>query len=852
MTNHSSWKDRLQGFPIFHSLRKQFLFLAILLGTVVIAYTWIAGNTVSRSSKISTTNIEERITVADLIHRLRRAIIVADDALNLYLLAPSEPTRNTFRDRLAHAQHLLDQLLEIQWAGQGEMLSILHVLKPLLSNLAAAGETVMTVRQDANLMYPSMRLANGHMLDDHLNFLGGANTIIQLLKKNNLTINKKYDQQLLGQLYELRDVWHRMISSYRLYLINRIGSLYNETLPGQIHDVEMLYATSQNDLKKITRLTQRNYSDIEILTSVEQLNNAASNWMSGYKEVLKINADNHWRGDLSLMQDIIHPSMDKVYEKLDQLENEIKQSANLNLVEQNDIGDRVIHSLWGMAAFVLFIAVASLIVVEFNFIRPIAEVARSLKDEAHGRTVELPLRVQAEEIRDLTDAFRELRHQVHSRQMALEHIAMHDSLTSLPNRALLMDRLQQAIENARKRERHLALIMLDLDRFKEINDTLGHQIGDALLQQVGSRLRGVLRDSDTVARLGGDEFAILLTNVNDANALRIATSIHDTLEKVYEVYEHSLYVGVSLGVAVYPHHGDSADMLLQHSDVAMYMAKRSNTGLALYDISRDQHSVSQLSVLSDLRSAIENDELYLEYQPKLSLADGRVTGVEALVRWRHPVHGRVMPDDFIPTAEQTGLIKRLSPWLLEKAVRDCKHLHELGHKISVSINLSVWDVQDGKLADSIRLILEQAQFPAEFLLLEITERVMMAEPDRAYQILVEIDKMGVKIVIDDFGTGFSSLVYLKQMPVDTLKIDKSFVINMLHDESDSTIVHSIIELAHNLGLDVVAEGVENDQTWMWLKKWRCDYAQGYYVSHPLGLQELENYLNTFDQKIMLN
>jgi diguanylate cyclase len=850
MTQKSGW-DGLRRLLLLHSLRKQYLLLALLLATVVVASTWIASSKVNDTGKVNSYNIEQRIKVADLSHRLRRSIVAADTALNLFLLSPNDASRKTFEEQLLQSHQILADLQAINWVNDSETLSMLLGMKPLLSNLASAGAEVMTVRQDANLMYPAMRLANGQMLEDNLNFLASANNAIRVLQDGRQNRWNQPQLKMLGQFYETRDRWHRMISSYRLYLINRIASLHEDVLQNQTEDIDLLYNAARDKFKELAKFVEKRNIDIEISMAVSEMDSASLRWYETYREVVRINKEGHWRGDVPIMKDVTHPLLGKIYEKLDQLENEIKQSANLDLAGQTQLGDNVVHSLWGMALFVLVMAIISLLLLEFNLIRPIAGVARSLKDEARGKDVELPAQVQTSEIRDLTDAFREMRQQVHSRQMALEHIAMHDSLTSLPNRALLMDRLNQAIENARRRERTLALIMLDLDRFKEINDTLGHQIGDALLQQVGSRLRGVLRDSDTVARLGGDEFAILLTSVNEENALLIAAGIHEALEKVYEVYEHSLYVGVSLGVAIFPEHGDTSELLLQHSDVAMYMAKRSNIGISLYDTNRDQHSVSNLSVLSELRSAIENDEFFLQYQPKMSLHSGQITGVEALVRWRHPVHGLVMPDTFISTAEQTGLIKRISPWLLDRAIADGKRLHDMGHKLSMSVNLSVWDIQDGKLANLLRHKLQKANFPAEYLMLEITERVMMAEPERADQVLKEIDKMGVKIGIDDFGTGFSSLVYLKQMPVDTLKIDKSFVMDMLSDESNSTIVHSIIELAHNLGLDVIAEGVENDQTWSWLKKWRCDFAQGYYISHPLSFGDLEIYLKSSNHEFQL-
>lgn len=824
-----------------NSLRKQYLILAGVLAGVIISFTAYTGNFVKQTGQSITKNIERRIDISELSHRIRHAVVKADNALDLFLLSPTNESRQRFNEEIKRARAAIMQLLASNWIASGHMLPMLQGMQPLLSSVEKAGAEIMIVRQTANLMYPAMRLANGDMLDANRQIMTSLDISADVLANKKKLNQPELQAQKL--LIAVRENWHRMIKSYRLYLINRIGSLFEDAVQHQINDVELIYEVVLEKSRELARLDARYNLPLEISVAADELQELIPLWHVGLQEVLRIDADGHWRGDLPLMTDVIHPLFAELYAKLDQLDDELKQSSDNELVEQHQVGYKIISSLWGMAVFVILVVVLSLILMETNIIRPIADVARSLKAEAHGHRGQLPS-VEAAEIRDLIDAFRELRQQVHSRQMALEHIALHDALTSLPNRTLLMERLEQTISLAQQRKRSMALLMLDLDRFKEINDTLGHQTGDALLQQVGVRLRTVLRDSDTVARLGGDEFAIVLPEVNESNALRIAAAVNDTLEKVYEVYEHSLYVGVSLGVAIFPLHGETSEMLLQHADVAMYMAKRSNTGICMYDIARDQHSVSQLSVLSDLRSAVEKEEFILEYQPKLCMDNSTIMGAEALIRWQHPVQGRIMPDAFISVAEQTGLIKRISNWVLDTAIRDCKRLHDEGHRLAMSVNLSVWDTQDTSLSRNIESKLKKWGLAPEYLIVEITERVMMAEPERASLVLKELDQMGLRIVIDDFGTGFSSMVYLKQLPVDMLKIDKSFVMDMMRDESDAAIVHSVIELAHNLGLEVTAEGVETDQSWSWLKTWNCDYAQGYYISTPLNLQDLKQYLGS--------
>lgn len=426
---------------------------------------------------------------------------------------------------------------------------------------------------------------------------------------------------------------------------------------------------------------------------------------------------------------------------------------------------------------------------------------------------------------------------------AIEYQALHDALTDLPNRSLLSDRLHQGILSAARLQGPLALIIMDLDHFKEINDTLGHHNGDIILQQVSSRVRHVLRGSDTVARLGGDEFAVLLPNADLVDATRIAKKLLGALDPPFELEGQSFHVGASLGIALFPDHGRDGTALMKRADVAMYEAKRGKTGFAVYDSAKDQHSLRNLSLMGELKSAIEENQLVLYYQPKVNMQTGRVSGVEALVRWQHPEHGLMYPDDFIPLAEQAGLIKQVTLWVLQQALAQNNEWTELGVDLSVAVNLSARNLQDNTFPEEVGEVLRghQAARLAR-LRFEITETAMMADPARAAEILNALGVMGIRLSIDDFGTGYSSLAYLKQLPVAELKIDKSFVIGMALNENDATIVRSTIDLAHNIGLRVVAEGVEDRRTYEMLAELGCDAVQGYYISRPVAPQDLLRWL----------
>ncbi len=424
----------------------------------------------------------------------------------------------------------------------------------------------------------------------------------------------------------------------------------------------------------------------------------------------------------------------------------------------------------------------------------------------------------------------------------LRHLAMHDALTGLPNRVLLQERLAQALDALASEAPPPALLLLDLDRFKEINDTLGHQAGDQLLQQIGPRLLGALREVDTVARLGGDEFAVVLPGANEATAYATGRAIIAALEAPFVVEGQRLDVGASIGIALAPQHGRDAVTLMRHADVAMYVAKRAHLGQAVYDPTQDGNNPRRLGLMGELRTALAQNDLLLYYQPILDHAAGRVGGVEALVRWPHPVYGLLPPDQFIPLAEQTGLIAPLTWWVLETALGQCRAWARGGLALGVSVNLSARTLHDLGLPERIAELLARHGVAAESLTLEVTESALMADPARALTVLTQLAELGVCLAIDDFGIGYSSLAYLKRLPVHQLKIDRSFVQQLVAGGADAAIVASTIDLGHHLGLRVVAEGVETPEAWRLIDLAGCDMSQGYHLSRPIPATALETWL----------
>lgn len=430
--------------------------------------------------------------------------------------------------------------------------------------------------------------------------------------------------------------------------------------------------------------------------------------------------------------------------------------------------------------------------------------------------------------------------------VALEHQALHDSLTALPNRYLLYTTVEKSLQE--HPDSLSALILIDLDRFKEVNDTLGHQAGDALLKQVGPRLSSTLdKVEGSLARLGGDEFAIFLPQIrNRDDVMLIAVEVMTAIKFPFELQSMTVEVGISLGIALYPQNGKDVSSLMRCADIAMYVAKRQTRGFAFYSTDDDHHSPRRLALMTELRSAMKENQLFLHYQPKVDLRTYQTVGLEVLVRWEHPVHGMIPPAHFIPIAETTQLIGPLTLWVLEHALMQWRIWYEQGLKTDLAVNLSVRNLLDQALPAQIRRLIEKHQMDVSCLELEITESAIMADPDGALRVLKQIDKMGVRLSIDDFGTGYSSLAYLKRLPIQKLKIDLSFIRHLTENEHDALITKTITNLAHEFGLKVIAEGVEDIETMEALRKLKCDQVQGYYISRPIGAEEMTQWLRNSD------
>lgn len=836
-------KTQYRDKPL-RSLRQRYLTIAGVAALVVVVAAVLSNQYTLEVTDKNTRSLVYRDQVTTMIANIRNAVWRSDTALNVILISPSEIQVKRIEDNLEQAKQELTTLVAHPVIDQANLSLRMQLLGQHLEDLAADIMTLIEKRQDPNWVYPALPYIAQKLLDPNIEFETAAEQALHEIAQRD---GAPYASPLYGAFDEVRDLWRRKILNFRAVLI-RFAGLGDMDTSAQEQNVKSLHESIRQRLKNLERLADDGQLGFESELALERMIAASETWQRNWHTVKEYRSSSVWRQDLEYLQKIIRPAQLTVFDLLTDIEHSILNWSTQNVDDVQEATHRVSNLLLLFAVLTLGFVVAVYFLIDQSVLKPIAYIANAISHE--GQIVQYdPGGQSSEEIHTLVTSFNSMRRQIHQRQLALEHQALHDSLTGLANRNLLQDRLVQAMNIMHRNDEELALLLLDLDRFKEINDTLGHQVGDKLLQEISARLQGALRESDTVARLGGDEFAIVAPNT-DINQSRIfAEKIADTLTDVFKIEHRNLYVGVSIGVAIYPRHGEDAQTLVRHADIAMYIAKRNNMDFKIYEPSEDERPVDQLALVGELHDELKTPEnLALHYQPQIDLLTQRVTATEALLRWNHPQMGAISPEHIINIAEHTGLIGSLTKWVVNTAVADCMRFREIDDSFQLSINLSAWNLQDPELPDVIENVLIEHHMPADKLIFEITESAMMYDPIHARTILHRLTEMGIKLAIDDFGTGFSSLGYLKMLPVSSLKIDKSFVVDMLHDENDAIIVSSTVALAHNLRLDVVAEGVEDQETLNRLRSLRCDTAQGNHIAQPMAREQLYQWLKNYQRK----
>ncbi|NOY66272.1 MAG: EAL domain-containing protein [Gammaproteobacteria bacterium] len=822
------------------SIKNRFLTILTICSIIILVSTITAQIIVSNMTTLSARNIELRQKALVESQHIRTNLRSANDILTDHLLRPSANVKEYWQNKISEVISRVDSLAKSLWVKERNLVPLIMQLKQNITTYDQQAKRLIDLRMIAQQQHPSLYYARETMLPKNKSFLTANSLAIEeILDESNQNIHSR----LYLSMTRIQYLWTQIISNFRMYIINRLGSFDEKSLLVQESDIETFHKTLIDEITELLTNNKKMNLDIQTEASLEVMLKASVDWIKDFEVVKSINSSPSWRMDVEIINNTIRPLDKKILIYLQDLEYQISDSAAYDVNNLTLIGEGIIIALWALMFIGWITAALSFAYLNRSVLKPISILTRALKAEttADSQQIILP-EIQYDETQSLIEAFSSMRKQIHIRQTALEHQALHDELTGLPNRNLLFDRVKQHINNTHREDNTMALLMMDLDRFKEINDTLGHQIGDRILEQVSKRIKETLRDTDTVARLGGDEFAMVVPLKKPEHTELVANKILSSLDRPFNVSGYQLFVGGSIGIALYPEHSDNVDTLLQRADVAMYVAKRNNTGFEIYNASQDEDNMGRLALSNDLRKALNSEELVVHYQPKLDMKTGQTRGVEALIRWNHPERGYIAPDQIIYIAEHTGLIKPLTRWVLQTAISQCSQWHSMGLSLSVAVNLSTQNLQDPSLASIIQSTLSTYNFPPEYLVLEITESAVMLEPEQANKVLTLLDSMGVWISIDDYGTGFSSLAYLKHLPVDELKIDKSFVMNMQKDDNDAVIVRSTVDLAKNLGLKVVAEGIEDQGTWDTLSILGCDYAQGFYMSKALSASEFEKWI----------
>ena len=828
--------------PHLHSLRSRAIFFSAAISLLIVAISISGYSNFKELHQKSSLNLLKRDKLLVQLNLIRGELLDSYKELNNFLLEPENLNyQKSIIVSVNEALSLSKNLTEHDWINKynknetaTELNSKLHLLGNEVSEL-------IKVRLDLNNQFPSLAVG-AEIMQPNRNKLN--NSIALAMNEMNNDNTQITNPEVFRTLVQIRHLWTQVLSNFRLYLANKVGSFNKDSLPTQEKSIEVMFSELESQLQKLKKYSDAGKLGFETTDAVDAMLQASKAWFGGFKQVEIINHSDEWRQDAKIMKEKISPTVEIIVELLIDLEEVITESSKDDVDLVDSLANSQNITLWLIAFMGVFFTTAIILSLDKLIFKPIAVISQALKFEALGKkSDDLPI-VKAKETEDLVNAFNKMSRQVHLRQTELEYRALHDSLTSLPNRTLLLDRIEHGIHIAKREAHKLSLLILDLDDFKEINDTLGHLAGDHLLIEVGARINQVLRDVDTVARIGGDEFSILLPHTDEEQAIVTSKKILSSFSETFEVEGVDISITASIGIAIYPEHGQDVQTLLRYADIAMYVAKRNKLGFGVYNEKDDEHSISRLSMVRDFRDAMANDKLSVEFQPIFDIESKEMVAVEVLSRWNHPEYGFVSPEKFISLAEQTGLINDLTSWVLDKSIAQVSMWHKLGNKLIVAVNLSVFSFKNPDFISEVSSILKKYNFPGESLKLEITESAMMENPLQATEVLTELHSMGIKLSIDDFGTGFSSMTYLKQFPVDELKIDKSFIIGLDEDKNNDAIVRSTIDLAHNLGLKVVAEGIETKTVNDLLHKYKCDMAQGFHLSRPMPAEQLEQLLKS--------
>lgn len=834
------WRNRL--LPGLDSYRGRYLYVAVLMLLVLSGAGLFGYRHVSEISAQNLQNIRERGQATALLHDALGQLQLLQRGMGEYLLTPPRTTPQELYDINERLTGSLQQLRQSSWINkQEELLILTNAAWWNLRQLHELLAQLIELRAARHLWLPAVARIESTMNPARLEVQG---ILGELLAETDERETGSEVAAVRELLLRLQQHWLQGIAEMRLLIANRFGVFNDDAMggiEGRVHNIRIYMGTYREQLQRLAGLAQQGELGFLGSERVQRLQRVLNDWERDLELTLADLTGTRWRPDLTLLQDEIEPVAEILQQRLSSLRLELDIESARNITELTGMSRRLTEFAALLIIAGALFAAAAYLMFDRMLLRPIRQTTLALKQEARGEQPGDPPAARASETRDLVEAFQEMRQQVRRRQNHLDHLAHHDTLTGLPNRLLFRDRLEHALALAARDGSTNAVLLLDLDRFKKINDTLGHAAGDLLLQAAAQRLQSLVRSSDTVARLGGDEFAILMERLGARNDItRLAEKIIGALELPFSIEGRQLHISTCIGIAVTPADGSDPEALTRAADTAMYAAKQVGKGCFRFftaEMSRQANAYMELETA--LRSAIAAQCFRLHYQPIVDAQSGALHGVEALLRWSHPETGPVSPTLFVPVLEDMGQLGEVSRWILAEIGNQQQSFRQQGVALAVSVNLTARLLYDATFADHLLTALRNRSLSAAQLIVEITEDSLTQDLDAAERVLRELKQLGVRIALDDFGTGQSSLNHLRRFPFDLVKIDREFVRDLPHDANDIRLVQAVIELSRAFGMQVVAEGVETEAQQQLLQSLGCDHLQGFHISRAVDAETLQ-------------
>ncbi len=825
--------------PDLDSYRGRYTLFSLFVGVAMVSFAYLGWSLVNSTSQRQIENITSRTFAAGVLVDAQTQLNHLENSLQRMLNEPLKDDVSDTEDALHNLERVLHDLagsLKILLSHDEELADGLLGEKRELEDEV---RKLIAVHHDVESWFPAMNV----MLEEMYPHNKGILSELQLLRQE-VEVGFPLEQQIaaINQIATLQRLWMGITGELRLMVANRFGLFAHNREFELDRRMENIKDYAERFLMHLTRLEHHFEADDQgfiLYDSLVDMEAHYRSWMKSYHEVMVYLDKPTWRMDLHIMRERINPLLDRMRQRFSRIDLGLDTQSAKGITQLTETAKRLSLSILGIAVVGLLMLFLAFQFIKRNLLQPIGHTAQALKQEAGGGLEpNLPSKSNLKEIQDLVDAFSEMRNQVHSRQRHLDHVAHHDALTQLPNRILFHDRLEHALAIALRGDGMIGLMFLDLDRFKQVNDSLGHLVGDELLKLIAERLTSLVRSSDTVARLSGDEFAILVEGIScREDMVPLAEKILRAIEQPVVVAGHDLRVSASIGIAMAPHDDVSADFLIRDADTAMYEAKRQ--GRAAYRFFNNEMTVSAAEGLQrehEVRLAVEAGYFNYHFQPIYESDGVSLYCYEALLRWQHPRLGILTPDQFLSVLNDTGLIITLFDPLLEQAIQFQKEQEDKGKVVAISINLSSRLLNDPHFCRNLLQDLVTERISPGNLVLEITEDVFTQELAEADRFLQQAKSLGVRVALDDFGTGQASLSHLRQFPFDLLKIDREFIRSVAIDSNDASLVRAVIQLAHAFNIKVIAEGVEQQSQLSFLQQQDCDFVQGYLTGAPRPAQ----------------